>query len=240
MIISKDNCKIRLTRRLMTDKKTRKETGQFVIEGVRLVKEALASDRCEVQFILLSQDSGADIEGERVKESVFKTIADTVSSQGVVAVCRLNQSGKSGYDSNCLILDRIRDPGNMGAIIRTAAAAGYGKLYCIDCVDFLEPKAIRASMGGALYTDIVRADYEIVDILKNNGVVIIAADTGGNNVFEAELESEVIKCICIGSEADGLDKGILDKADRVVSIPMKHIESLNAAVSAGILMYKLR
>jgi len=304
MITSKDNDKIKLIRKLMTDKKTRKETGLFVLEGARLIDEAIRSGRVKIEAVYVSESvfpslppfDGCTKGGMiLVKDSVFAAITDTVNAQGVISLCRILRGGIlppekvrtaecRPYNSNIcrsLILDRIRDPGNLGAIIRTAAAAGYNTIYCIDCTDSFGSKSLRASMGGIFYVDIIETDYSIIDELKNNGVSIIAADMDGIDVFEVQssLRAEAIDgfrekpigeaiqitdsciadigllrvarndgqsgihnhlCLAIGSEADGLDSRIKNSATLTVSIPMQNVESLNAAVSAGILMYILR
>ncbi|MCL2370956.1 MAG: RNA methyltransferase [Firmicutes bacterium] len=299
MITSKDNDKIKLVRKLMTDKKTRRETGLFVLEGVRLIDEAI-SGRVEIEAVYISESKarttpspfgchpsdGGELAGNIlaqnsppsegwhpkgdgvvlvVKDSIFDAITDTVNSQGIIALCRKISSGTGHCDTNALLLDRIRDPGNMGAIIRTAAAAGYNTVYCIDCADPYQPKSVRASMGGILYVDIIETDYSIIDKLKRQSVSIIAADMGGINVFEIGNTSSAMPqllkfrrtqnsplckrgggvadgvfCLAIGSEADGLDPRIKNSATLTVSIPMQRVESLNAAVSAGILMYFFR
>jgi len=331
MITSKDNDKIKLIRKLMTDKKTRKETGLFVLEGTRLIDEAIKSSRVEVETMYVRESFYRHYEGVTdtlhyrhsaagchceeqsyeaipckennntfsldnnniiiVKDSVFFTITDTVNSQGVIALCRLRHrdSGRDICVTHNLLLDRIRDPGNLGAIIRTAAAAGYNIIYCIDCADPYQPKSLRASMGGILYVDIIETDYSIIDEIKKSGVSIIAADMGGQNIFKfakfstttrqeelatpchceersdeaiprakhkyslREIASSALNprndkklqaydsfCLAIGSEAEGLDPHIKNSATLTVSIPMQNVESLNAAVSAGILMYVLK
>jgi len=248
VITSKDNQKIKLIRKVMTDKKARRETRLFVLEGARLARDAVNSGRVEVEEIFVSESFSktncvafAHNDISIVADNVFDTITDTVNSQGVIALCRIPanffcgiRAKQTAAEKNIVLLDRVRDPGNVGATIRTAAAAGWDSVICIDCADPYSPKSVRASMGGLLFVDIIETGYEIVDELK---MPIIAADMGGESVFDKSFDGKI--CLCIGSEADGLSKKIKDKAAATVSIPMQNTESLNAAVSAGILMYAL-
>ena len=126
----------------------------------------------------------------------------------------------------------------MGAIIRTANAAGYRELYLIGCADPFSPKSVRASMSGVFFASLMQGTREeVLDLLE--GVPLIAADMDGENVF-AFLPPQKF-ALCIGSEGSGLSEQVRARAAYTVRIPMgEHTESLNAAVSAGILMYELK
>ena len=138
----------------------------------------------------------------------------------------------------CLFLDRVRDPGNMGAIIRTACAAGYADIILRDCVDVYNPKVIRSSMTGVLGVKFHYADT-LVRIAERD-YVTVGAVLGGKDAFAAEFNSKKV-CLVIGNEADGISETVLRDCVEKVTIPMRDgMESLNAAVSAGILMYNFK
>jgi TrmH family RNA methyltransferase len=126
----------------------------------------------------------------------------------------------------------------MGAIIRTANAAGYDKLYLIGCVDPYSPKSVRASMSGIFFTEIYQGTKEeILSVLKTTP--IICADLKGENIFT--FVSPEVFALAIGNEANGISDEVRELAASTVNIPMRTTqESLNAAVSAGLLMYGLK
>ena len=155
-----------------------------------------------------------------------------------MAVVQIPETDLKAPEGDCLLLDCLQDPGNLGTVIRTANAAGYGQIYLINCTDPYSPKAVRASMGGIFRVTLYRADRdEIFNILK--GVPLICADMNGENIFEFTPPQKF--CLCIGNEGSGISDEVSARADFTVKIPMRATcESLNAAVSAGIAMYALK
>jgi TrmH family RNA methyltransferase len=139
---------------------------------------------------------------------------------------------------SCLFLDGVSDPGNLGTIIRTMACAGIKDLYLLDQgADAFSPKAVRSSMSGIYNVNIRVGTRE--EILNAINLPIIVADMGGENLFSTKIEGDF--CLVIGNEAHGVSEMVRQKADKVVSIPMqKGMESLNAGVSAGILIYVIK
>ena len=135
----------------------------------------------------------------------------------------------------CLLLDGVSDPANVGAVIRTAAAAGYREIYLADCADPYAPKSVRASMSGIFFCKLLCGTREAI-LETLGGVPLIAADMDGEDVFSFVPPEK--HCICIGNEGNGLSEEVRARAAHTVGIPMQHpVESLNAAVSAGIMMY---
>ena len=167
-------------------------------------------------------------------DCLFEKIADTVNSQGVMAIAPMAPFQNIPSDDFCLYLDRIRDPGNLGTIFRSAAACGIKDIILDDCVDIYNPKTIRSSMGMYTRCNFIPATENVSD-----GYMLVCADADGKDIRQAtaDLRGRPI-CLVIGNEADGVSKELLSRADLTVSLPMcKNVESLNAAVSASIAMY---
>lgn len=247
IITSIDNPKIKRISKIRDSKKSRRELREFLLEGLRIVSDAIAAGCARGVFVRLSDADrlkqipaiATHNELYVVADKVFDTISDTINSQGVIALCDIASKGKRSIGDKVLVLDRIRDPGNLGTILRTAAAADYMTVYCINCTDPYNPKSVRSSMGGVLYLDIIESDCNIIQEIRTGGYTVVAADTDGKNIFDDGLVLGSKICLVLGSESNGIDEVILDKAEHIVSIPMRRGESLNVAVSAGILMYCL-
>ena len=222
----------------LSERKYRTEFGEYVAEGKRWVTDA--SRICPQNIVAVVRAQSCDYEGANyiLSDSLFAEISDTQNSQGILAIMKIPEAASDFGSDRLLLLDRIRDPGNMGTIIRTAVAAGYTDIIAESCVDVFNPKVIRSSMTGILSANIFY-DSDI-SAIKAIGYKLIAADITGENVFTSKIPSGKI-CLVIGNEANGISGEIMSACDCKVSIPMeKGIESLNAAVSAGILMYELK
>jgi len=241
MITSKNNALIKQVRSL-ADKKFRDGYNLYVAEGVKLVKEALASNH-EVQTIIgtekgLSQIFAGNVRVETVSEEVFSSVSTEKTPQGVIAIIKKPDNTVTPPKGRSVMLDEVSDPANVGAIIRTAAACGVEDVYLLGtCADAYSPKSIRASSGGIFRVRTHVIGYSDVEKVINQP--IYAADMGGTNVYDFKAEKE--HCLVIGNEGNGISEFIKKKADSFVSIPMENgMESLNAAVSAGILIYLLK
>ncbi len=241
MITSKQNSLIKEIRSL-SDKKFRDRLGVFVIEGVKPVKEAMALGLSVRNIVCtekgLNQIPLSELNVETVTEEVFSYISEESTPQGVLAVVYKPAFALQKPKGKCLFLDGVADPANVGAIIRTAVAAGYADIYTtLDCADPYSQKAVRASMSGIFRARVYRADRE--ELLSIINLPIVVADMNGENVFNAKIQGDF--CLVIGNEGRGVSETLKNLASVVVSIPMENgMESLNAAVSAGILMYNLR
>ena len=172
----------------------------------------------------------------KVTESVFESISNEVTPQGVLAVVKKQISEKIDNGAS-VFLDGVADPGNVGAIIRTAAASGYKNVYLAHgSADAYSPKSVRASMGGIFKVNIIEGERE--QLIKKIKEPIVVADMLGKNLFEFEKGEY---CLVIGNEGNGVSEQLKKIAQHIVSIPMQNgMESLNASVSAGILMYALK
>ncbi|MDE7163698.1 MAG: RNA methyltransferase [Clostridia bacterium] len=222
----------------LSDKKYRKTYGEFIVESVKAVDECLASGMNVTQIICTAEFAGKYPTAIIVTDELFVRISTEKAPQGVLAVVKTPVKPLSKPSGNCLLLDRVQDPGNLGTIIRTANGAGFNDIYLIDCTDAYSPKAIRASMGGVFYVNVYEGSYdEVFEVLK--GVPVICADMSGDDVFSFPAPSQF--CLCIGNEGNGVSDMVSAKSNYTVSIPMRDTcESLNAAVSAAIAMYALK
>ena len=237
VITSKSNPKIKAISKL-NDKKFRKESGLYLVEGIKPVTECIAAG-CEVDSVICTEKLAENFIGPTVvSEGVFSFISSEKTPQGVIATVKIPQTQLKAPSGSCILLDRLQDPGNLGTIIRTANGAGYREIYMIGCTDPYSPKAVRASMSGIFFTEIYQgSETEIFSALK--GVPLVCADMDGENIFKFRPPEKF--CLCIGNEGSGICGDIIKKADFKVRIPMSEsCESLNAAVSAGIAMYVLK
>lgn len=238
VITSKSNPQIKEISKLASDKKFRDDLGLYIVEGVKPVNECIVSG-AEIKIIVCTEQLSGSYSGAvTVSDGVFSSISAEKTPQGVLAVVYKPKNELKAPEKSCILLDRIQDPGNLGTIIRTANAAGYDEIYLINCADAYSPKAVRASMSGIFFVKIYCGGREeILSALK--GVPLICADMHGENIFGFTAPEKF--CLCIGNEGSGICKEIFDIAQFKIKIPMRETcESLNAAVSAGIAMYRLK
>ncbi|HVP36723.1 MAG TPA: RNA methyltransferase [Terriglobales bacterium] len=243
----------------LKSEKERKNQGRFLIEGIRLCQEALSSD-WEVEIVLFSNEFVESSEGEklvenfsrrgtevfRVKKKEIEKLADTETPQGIVAVVRKKKFALSKDflegTSLLLCLDNIRDPGNLGTMIRTADAAGVnGVLLSNGCVELYNPKVIRSTMGSILHLPLIEnLDLkEILPEMKNSGFRVFVSEVHEGKDY-TRIDYPEKTCLIIGSEAFGVGKQVLNLADEKVRIPIfGKAESLNASVATGILLYQI-
>ena len=165
-------------------------------------------------------------------------LSDEKTPQGILCRVKIPQRTLCAPMGKCLILDGVADPGNVGAILRTANAAGYNEVYFTkECADPFAPKSVRASMSGVFFTKLYFGERaEILSVMQDTP--ILAADMDGENVFTFDAPEKF--ALVIGNEANGVSNEVFQRATHTVKIPMAATqESLNAAVSAGIIMYVL-
>lgn len=237
MITSRQNEFIKRVASLK-DKKYREQCGEYIIEGIKQVREAVRSGQEIVSVVVSPLYRGEVFLPDRtveVSEGVFDKLSEEAAPQGILAVLKIPKTELSPPSDSCLLLDGVSDPGNLGTIIRTANAAGYGELYLRNCADPYAPKCVRAAMSGLFFVRIYRIS-ETGTLF--DGVPLICADMAGENVFSFRAPEKF--CLVIGNEANGVSGAVRGMCAHTVSIPMREsCESLNAGVSAGILMYAL-
>lgn len=248
IISSLDNKMIKEARSL-NDKKFRREFGKFLVDGEKLVYEIVcgageatrifvdSAKLSDFDYILKKFDGRV----VPVTTKVMASLSENNTPQGIIAEVKMKETGVFAPKTNepILILDRIQDPGNMGTIIRTATATGINTIVLIDCADAYSPKVIRSSSGGVFYLDIFRlSENEIASYCKNHGVELLVADMAGENVFETTIKNKNFALV-IGNEGQGVSD-YFKQNGRILSLPMKPLmESLNAGISASVLMYTL-
>ncbi len=255
VISSLSNHQIKNINQLLKKTKAREDQGVFVVEGQKMFEEARSEGLLVKAFFSESfyqkklEDSPgyfSNLEYEILTDAVFQSISETKTPQGVMGTVKKPKYSLEELIKNpeacLLLLEDIRDPGNLGTIVRTAEGAGItGIILNSSSVDIYNPKVIRSTMGS-----IYRVPFAIVDdfnlVLKEiklQGIRIFAAHLLGQ-LYDTK-ESFRDKCaILIGNEANGLSDKVSAEADILVKIPMAgKVESLNAAVAAAILMYEV-
>ena len=237
-IKSKDN-KIFKSFNKLNQKKFRDREGLFVVEGDKLLEEAVKSG-ANIVTVAVREDRKGDFEDAYVfDDRLFSVITDTVSSQGVIAIVRKPEPVSGIKDGNIVVLDRIQDPGNAGSIIRTCDAAGVSQIISITgTVDLFSPKVVRSCAGSIFRVPVVEMDTrEAIEALADREIIV---STPRNAVSYRDIDKDGEKALVIGNEANGVSDEFFDAADAKVMIPMKgDIESLNASVACGILIYEL-
>ena len=232
--------------RSLKDRKGRKETGCFLVEGRKMVAEALASS-FPVEAVLADEarlnelSLPEDIDVYALPEHVLAAICDTKTPQGVAAVVRTAEPPRAGQ--RLVALDGVQDPGNVGTIIRTADAAGFdGVLLSGQCADAYSPKVLRATMG-SIFRMRVKVTDDLpgeLEALKANGYAVLSSQLDGEPFGAVARTVEEPFALVIGSEGNGVSEPVRQLATHRVALPMRGgAESLNAAVAAGIMMYGL-
>ena len=264
VIFSRQNRLVKLVCSLER-KKAREESGLFRFDGIKLCLEALAKGIVP-EYIFVCESRLCEIKarlGERdfivVSDDVFSKMSEEKSPEGIITVAqrldalhktaRLSENGEFDVfvenGEKVFLLEAIRDPGNLGTIIRTAASLGIDRIVMsADCADIYNPKTVRAAMGALfmLRTDVIEAGKteEYIGALRASGRRVFAAALSENAVSVKELSVLSSDVFVIGNEGHGLSADTIDACDGAVIIPMKEgCESLNAAMATGILMWEI-
>lgn len=250
-ITSKDNQLYKLCTRLAS-RKYRDSYGQFLVEGEKVISDAVNAG---MKLVTVLFEEGYPLDESRfpcpcaaVEKKLFSQLAQTTTTQGILAIVEKRTLTREEFCSaigekagNVVLLDRLQDPGNIGTIIRTADAAGYSGVMTIKgTADLYGPKIVRATAGSLFRMPVYAAEspQEAVSILEAAGKTILA--TG----FETELyyydvDMKSNTGLIIGNEGNGISDELMQQAHKIIKIPMDgEIDSLNAAVAAGILMYE--
>ena len=252
MITSVKNPKIQHIRALQSRSNNRREMGAFIVEGLRLAEEAFTSD-WDVQFVIYTEglkpnglrlvdgfaERGVDV--ELVAPHVMQNASNTKSPQGILLVLSTTSITLPSKPDFVLVLDNLRDPGNLGTILRTAAAVGVDAVYIPPLTaDPFSPKVVRAGMGAHFRIPIIRASWEMIEqtIDQHELQVYLAKAEGSVSYLEANFRQPV--ALVVGGEAFGLSEQPQNISHQSLYIPMRNqVESLNAAIAAGLLLYEV-
>jgi RNA methyltransferase, TrmH family len=258
MITSSQNAKIKLVRALLGRAKERRETNAFVVEGVRLVEEAETSPRgmlhedWRFRFVLhdgslnergkliIERLASRGVDVEEVSKNIMKSLSDTETPQGILAVLELSSLPIPSLVNFVLIPDQIRDPGNLGTLLRSAAATGVqAALLPPETTDAFAPKVLRSGMGAHFRLPIHAMTWdEIEHICKSANLQMYIADMNGRSCWETDLRQPI--ALIVGGEAEGVSDEARELTTQKISIPMAgRVESLNAGVAGSVLMFEV-
>ena len=252
-ISSKENGLIKHIIKLK-EKKYRNNYNEFIIEGAKIVKEAL-EEKAVVKNIIIREDAlNSELVEKQLKEklqdedyilvpdNIFKLLSDVENPQGVLAVVEKNNNRKvpDYLQDIILILDNIQDPGNLGTIIRTADSVGLKEIIVSKgTVDAYNSKVIRSTMGAIFRVNIIESD-NIIDTIKqikqNNFKIVTTSLQTKKSIYDIKFKNIAI---VVGNEANGVSNEIQELSDIKAIIPMKgKTESLNVSVATGVLLYE--
>ena len=250
MITSAHNPKLKFIRALAGRPKERREAGAFLAEGVRLVEEAFSAG-WPFQFVLYSAEASrrgkklveqlqtAGVDLEEVTPEVLRSAGETETNQGLVAALKLETLPIPDGLNFVLIPDQIRDPGNLGTLIRSAAAAGAQAVFIPpETVDPFAPKVVRAGMGAHFRLPVHSLDWQEIGGHLCGLTAYLADAQGPTACWKADFRRPL--ALIVGGEADGASEPARNLANMVVNIPMPgKIESINAGVAGAVLMFEV-
>lgn len=252
VITSTSNDKVKYVRKLQNQKDVRHRDERFVMEGIRLVEEVVRASIVP-NLVFYTEAVAEDSRGKAllatlqalkapcyaVSESVMEDCSDTVTPQGILVVLSFPELPPPDPLTFGLVVDRLKDPGNLGTLLRTALAAGVEQvLLAPGTVDFSNPKVVRSGMGAHLHLPMVDAAWDAIAEAVAGCDVWLAA-TGGRRRY-TDVDWTRRTALIIGSEAHGAGEKARALADGRVSIPIKPaVESLNAAVAAAVILFEM-
>ena len=252
-ITSKDNELIKHIRKLK-DKKYRDESNEYVVEGVKLVEEAV-KENAKIKQIIVCEDTTrtyeipthimleiAKYECISVSDKIFNIITQVTNPQGIMAIIEKNaQDAQIDYTQDIIVvLDDVQDPGNLGTILRTVDSIGLNQIIVSKgTADAFNSKVVRSTMGAIFRIKIIEVEnlaQAIKEMRKHHFKLMVTSLQTKNTIYDIDFNKKII---VIGNEANGVSKEIQDMADEKAKIPMLgRTESLNASVAAGVVMYE--
>ena len=253
VITSKDNEIVKHIKKLK-DKKYRDISQEFIVEGIRLVEEAI-KEKAPIKKIVLCEEISTSNDMPKtlayeiarydcvyVTKKVFESFTEVSNPQGILAVVRRKEEeNEIKFDEDIIVaLDDIQDPGNLGTILRTVDSIGLKQIIVSRATaDVFNPKVVRSTMGAIFRVNVVVCD-DLASCIKNckkhKYRLMITSLQAQKSIYDANYDKKII---VIGNEANGVSKQIAELADEGVKIPMLgNAESLNASVAAGIVLYE--
>lgn len=262
IITSKDNPAVRRYRKLRNQKKARKTEQQFVIEGLRIVRDALQYPDLVEQVFITEQfknsgnpenpgspeilDIPENIRVLTVSDAVGKDLSDTEHAQGIFAICRMPVQESLleilRPDGRYLVLCNLQDPGNLGMILRTCDALGVDAVLTTGSCELYNPKTIRSAMGSALRVRVVDEPDagKLLQALRERHITNYASVPSKHAKALTDCEFHDGCAVWIGNEGNGLPESVIQSCDVAVTIPMRGgAESFNAAMAAGIFAWEI-
>lgn len=251
MITSRQNQKIKRVRQLTSQAKYRKKENAYVIEGIRLLEEAIQADQTP-DLVLFAPDldnraqalvkifQDQQVPCEEAAQDVLNSASDTENSQGVLGVFPIEPLPFPKRKELVLIVDEMRDPGNLGTLMRSSLAAGVDMLLLSPgTVDLYSPKVIRSGMGAHFRLPAIAASWNEIREITTGLLLYLADMNQGKSCWETDLT--VPMGIILGGEAHGPGDNARDLANHSIHIPMNpHSESLNAATAGAVLLFEIR
>lgn len=254
IISSSGNAQVKNLNLLQKKARAREEQGVFVIEGLKMfeeartagiLKKAYVSESFYEEKLIENPDYFTQLDFDVITDSVFHEVSETKTPQGIMGLVKMADYSLDAMlnapDACLLLLEDIRDPGNLGTMIRTAEGAGItGIIFNQSTVDLYNPKVIRSTMGSIYRVPFYQAEdfYHTLEEIKKRDITIFAAHLLGIP-YDTEGSFRKKCAILIGNEANGLSEQASGLADVRIKIPMAgKVESLNAAIAAAILMYE--
>lgn len=253
----------------LDEKKHREEEKIFRLDGIKLLLEAIDFG-VEIEYILVHEDTyekileiltehtgKMDISSRgtlvRLSDSAFEKLSNEKSPEGVITIakyidkihkrCKIEKDGVLSVEGKTLMIESVRDPGNLGTMLRSAAAFGFSNVVVTsDCADIYNPKTVRAAMGAIFKLCIIRVDDAVstISALKKGGRRVLAAALDGSAVRLGDFELKQNDVFLIGNEGHGLSSEAIAASDKTVFIPMAEgTESLNAAIAASVCMWEM-
>ena len=252
-ISSKDNEFVKHIKKLK-DKKYRDQSNEYVIEGIKLVEEAI-NENAKIKQIVICEECTKTQEISKklmyeiasfdciyVTENVFNSITEVKNPQGILAVIeRRNSENEINYNEDIIVaLDGIQDPGNLGTILRTVDSIGLKQiLVSKETADVYNPKVVRSTMGAIFRVKVIECDNlekTLKEIKKYKYEIVVTSLQTNESIYDIKYNKKII---VIGNEANGVSKEIQEMADKKVKSPMLgKTESLNASVATGIVLYE--
>lgn len=257
-MVGKNNPRIKYVRRLSNHRFRDKEK-KFLVEGIRFVEEILDS-AWPVEMLVYSgkllenpraknlfkKAAARNVSLAEVEEDLFGELAETSTPQGIIAVAGMRGSSLADLETIddpalLVLVDGVQDPGNLGAIVRSADAAGAGGVILFKgTADIYNPKALRATMGSVFHLPVIQgaAPEDVLPYLSRRRIKTVAGDPRGSKVlYEVDLKTPC--ALAVGGEAGGAGAVLKENVDELARIPMPgRAESLNVAISASIMLYE--
>lgn len=241
LITSLDNDRIKGYIKLK-ERKYRKKTNTFIVEGLHSVLEAYKTG--SIIELILEKDEVLpfDLPCVYVTNEIINKISSLETPSNIMALCKINNDNVK-LGNKILLLDNVQDPGNLGTIIRSAVAFDVDSIVLSpDCVDIYNPKVLRSTQGMIFHIPIVvRNLFDTIDMIKKEEIPVYGTRVEfGEDVSSLKEKDKVKYALVMGNEGNGVKRELLEKCDKNLFIDMSEkVESLNVSVAASILMYEL-